>query len=94
MGGPIAVGYNCIRIEREREGFEVTCTDPKIEEQNRQRDSKDGPVGPWKDPQVEFFFDTKAQVLAFVEKAMDIALPADEYTTAFDKFAKDAKDAT
>jgi len=85
------MGYNSIRIEREREGYKVTATDPKIEEANRARDSKDGPSGPWKDPSVEYIFDTKDQTLTFIEKAMDIALPADEYSSAFDKFAKDAK---
>lgn len=88
------MGYNCIRIEREREGYEVTCTDPKIEEQNRQRDSSSGPSGPWKDPNVEFYFETKEQVVAFVEKAIDIALPPDEFSTAFDKLAKEAKGTT
>jgi len=88
------MGYSCIRIERERDGFKVVASDPKIEAQNRARDSKDGPSAPWKDPNVEFLFDTKAQTIAFVEKAIDIALPADEYTTAFDKLAKEAKETT
>lgn len=85
------MSYNSIRIERERGGFKVSATDPKIEASNRARDSKDGPCAPWKDPNVEFIFEEKSQVLAFVDKAMDIALPADEYTSAFDKFAKEAK---
>lgn len=84
------MSYNRIRIERERSGFKVCATDPKIEAQNRARD-KDGVSAPWKDPEVDFIFETKEQVLKFVDKAMDIALPADEYTTAFDKFAKEAK---
>lgn len=84
------MSYNCIRIERERNGFSVKATDPAIEKANRERDGKDGPSAPWKDPQVEFAFDTKEQVLTFVEKAMDIALPADEYSSAFDKLAKEA----
>lgn len=88
------MSYNCIRIEREREGFEVTCTDPKIEAANRARDGKNGGCAPWDDPQVEYTFETKAQVLAFLDKAIDIALPADEYSTAFDKLAKQAKEAS
>lgn len=84
--------YDSIRIERERDGFCVRCSDPAIEEENRKRDSKDGPSGPWKDPNVEFEFETKAQVLAFIDKAIDIALPKDDYSTAFDKIAKEAKD--
>jgi len=87
------MGYNSIRIERERGGYKVCASDPKIEELNRARDSKDGPSGPWRDPNVEFIFETKEQTLKFVEKAMDLALPADEYTSAFDKYAKEAKGA-
>jgi hypothetical protein len=85
------MGYNCIRIERERNGFSVSASDPAIVEANNKRNGKgyDGP-SEWKDPNVEFQFDTKAQVLAFLEKAMDIALPADEYSSAFDKLAKEA----
>ncbi len=83
------MSYNCIRIERERNGFSVKATDPAIEAENRKRREDDGP-SEWKDPQVEFQFDTKAQVLTFVEKAMDIALPVDEYSSAFDKLAKEA----
>lgn len=86
------MGYNCIRIERERDGFCVHATDPEIEKQNRARDGKEGPSAPWRDPSVEFTFETKAQLLAFVDKAIDIALPQDEYSSAFDKIAKDAKE--
>lgn len=85
------MSYNCIRIERERNGFSVKATDPAIEEANNKRRDKDydGP-SEWKDPNVEFSFDTKEQVLAFVTKAIDVALPADEYSSAFDKLAKEA----
>lgn len=83
------MGYSCIRIERERDGYEVNCTDPAIQKANEQRNKGDGP-SEWKDPNVEFKFETKEQVLKFLEKAMDIALPADTYTSAFDKLAKEA----
>lgn len=89
MKGLRAVGYSCIRIERERDGYEVNCTDPAIQKANEQRSMGDGP-SEWKDPNVEFKFETKEQVLKFLEKAMDIALPADTYTSAFDKLAKEA----
>jgi hypothetical protein len=82
------VSYNCIRIERERDKFSVKATDPVIEKRNRERKSGDGAM--WEDPQVEYTFDTKEQVLAFVEKAIDIALPKDEYVSEFDKLAKEA----
>ncbi len=79
------MSYNSIRIERDRNKFTVRATDPAIEKKNRE--SKDAP---WIDPAVEYSFDTKAQVLKFVESAMDIALPEDEYSSAFDKLAKEA----
>lgn len=82
--------YNCIRIEREREGYEVKVNDPEIQKQNEARNTKgDGPCEPWKDPEVEFHFETKEQVLAFLEKAMDIALPAETFSSAFDRIAKE-----
>lgn len=85
------MGYNSIRISRERDGYEVRATDPEIEKANRARDTEKAPIGSWQDPDVEYKFETKEQVLAFIDKAMDIALPADEYSSAFDKLAKEAK---
>lgn len=84
------MSYNCIRIERERNGFSVSATDPAIAAENDKRCEGGSTSQPWKDPSVEFQFDTKEQVLAFLTKAMDIALPADEYSSAFDKLAKEA----
>lgn len=87
------MGYNCIRIERERNGFEVRCTDPAIQKQNEARNKSSGGdmvCSPWKDPEVSFQFDTKEQVLKFIDSAMDLALPADTYTSEFDKLAKEA----
>lgn len=78
-----------ITICRDRNGFSVRATDPEIEKKNRARD-RDKECTPWVDPSVEYNFETKDQVLAFVGKAIDIALPADEFTSAFDKLAKEA----
>lgn len=83
------MSYSCIRIERERGGFSVRVTDPEIVAANRANSKSDGPSD-WTDPDVEFPFETKEQVLAFLDKAMDKALPADEYSSAFDKIAKEA----
>ena len=92
MGECVPMGYNSIRIERNRSGYNVHATDPAIEKANRERErGTNGPVGEWRDPHVEFEFSDKKQVLEFVDKAMDIALPADEYSTAFDKLAKEVK---
>jgi hypothetical protein len=87
------MSYNSIRISRERKGFKVCATDPAIEKKNRERNKGDSCCAPWEDPNVEYIFDKKEQVLAFVDKAMDIALPADEYTSEFDKLAKEAQKA-
>lgn len=80
------MSYNSIRIERDRNKFTVRATDPAIEKANRER--KDD--APWQESSVEYSFDTKEQVIAFITSAMDIALPTDEYTSAFDKLAKEA----
>jgi len=85
------MGYNSIRIERERDKFCVHATDPEIEKKNRERDKSSDCCAPWSDPSVEYQFDTKEQVLAFLEKAIDIALPQDDYSSAFDKIAKEAQ---
>lgn len=85
------MGYNSIRIERERDKFCVHATDPEIDKKNRERDKGSDCCVPWTDPSVEYTFDTKEQVLSFLEKAIDIALPADEYSSAFDKIAKEAQ---
>lgn len=85
------MGYNSIRIERERTGYSVRATDPAIEKANQARNHKSDECAPWKDPSVEFTFETKEATLKFLDKAMDIALPADEYSSAFDKIAKEAQ---
>lgn len=93
MKGECAImSYSSIRIERERNGYEVRCTDPAIQKANEARNKRheDGPSEPWQDPDVEYSFDTKEQVLAFLAKAIDIALPEDIYTSTFDKLAKEA----
>lgn len=86
------MGYGCSRIviERNQNGFEVTVTDPKIAAANEARSGKDGAIAPWRDPSVEYQFTTKQQVMDFVEAAFDKALPEEEYSTTFDKLAKDA----
>lgn len=84
------MGYNSIRIERERGGFKVRATDPKIEAANRARD-KGGECLPWRDAEVEFIFTSKEATLKFIDSAIDIALPVDEYTSAFDTLAKAAE---
>jgi len=69
-------------IERIRNGFEVTVTDPKIVKQNNTRD-KNG-YAPYKDPQVEYGFKNVKEVLTFLEANLEKALPAESYSSTFD----------
>lgn len=85
------MGYgSCsIEIERNKNGYEVTVTDPKIVAANEARDGK-GIATTWKSPEIEYQFTTKEQVLAFIESAFDDALPEEAYSSTFDKLAKEA----
>ena len=88
-GSTYVGSYNSIRISRERSTFCVTVTDPEIEKKNSARSGCDS-LTPWIDPNVKYDFADKASVLKFLDKAMDIALPEDTYTSTFDKLAKEA----
>lgn len=88
------MGYNNIRISRERGAYSVRATDPAIEAANKARNKTGGdccsPSGEWNDPEVEYTFETKDQVMKFLDGAIDIALPVDTFTSTFDKLAKEA----
>lgn len=71
--------YSC-RIERVSNGYTVRVDDPKIRAANR----KPGRTGEWKDPTREFAFKNIKEVLGFLEKNLDKALPADDFETSFD----------
>lgn len=86
------MSYERISIGREGGKFEVRATDPEIRKKNNERKSGDCcSPSEWQDPEVKYSFDTKEQVLAFVDKAIDIALPEDAFTSTFDKLAKEAQ---
>ena len=68
--------YDSISISRERSSFCVKLTDPELVKANRARDMEKSTTA-WQDPHVEYDFPDKAAVLKFLDKAMDIALPAD-----------------
>ena len=70
-----------VYIERKQNGYEVEITDPKIVEQNRDPKSK----APWREPKKSYVFKDVKEVLAFLNKNLDKALPVDEYTSSFDK---------
>lgn len=73
----------CIRLSRKGTGFEVCVDDPKISETNRSG------KGEWRDPTQKYSFERWEQVTEFLTKIVDQALPADEYSSAFDKAAKE-----
>jgi hypothetical protein len=70
----------CIRIERAENGYTVSAIDPKIAAEN------DKPGSKWRDPNREYVFKTIGEVMAFVEKIADIALPVE--TSSPDPFSK------
>lgn len=78
------MGDYCCRIERLNNGFEVEMKDPEIVKANNKRSGKSNEPAPWKDPYVSFAFTTKEEVLKFLEKNLDKALPDDTYSTSFD----------
>lgn len=77
-----------VRIERLANGFEVEITDPKIMEANRKADSK----SPWRDPHVGYAFKTVQEVIDFLSKNLEKAMPADEYDSAFSEAAEEDDD--
>jgi hypothetical protein len=82
--------YVC-KIERLQNGFEVEIRDPKIAEQNNKK-SKPGTVTAWKDPNVSYAFKTVKEVLDFLDKNLEKALPMDEYESSFAEAAKEGED--
>lgn len=70
----------CVKIERARNGYEVTVTDPKIVEYNRKKKMDET----WRNPEVSYVFKSIEEVQKFLGKALDKALPLDEYTASFD----------
>ena len=67
-----------LRIERASNGYIIHARDPKIEEANRK------PKGDYKDPNVDILCKTSAEVLSWLKKNLDKAMPAGKsYDTAF-----------
>jgi bifunctional DNase/RNase len=68
-----------VRIKRLANGYTISVDDPKIEAANRKR--KDSV--PWVDPTREFVFANVADVLEWLEKNLDKALPDDDFDSSF-----------
>jgi hypothetical protein len=79
-----------IRIERTQNGYLVSMTDPELVKQNDKRDKGGDCCAPWQDPQVKYSFEDKQGVIDFITANIDKALPVDEYSSTFDKAAKEA----
>ena len=65
-------------IERVANGYEVEVTDPKVHKKNMGD-------GPYNVATKEYVFNTVDEVLTFLTKNLDKALPADEYDSSFDE---------
>lgn len=75
-------------IERVANGYEVEVTDPKIA-----KNSGAMPIdGPYRSSEKEYVFKTVDEVLTFLTKNLDKALPADEYDSSFDEAVAEDED--
>ena len=82
---------HCIRVERNRNGYEVTVTDPKVIEENEK--GREGSAISWKSPHLEYQFKSKDEAVKFITDVFDDVLPEpdDQYAAAFDKAAEEAR---
>ena len=73
-----------IRIQKTISGYELRLRDPAIVAENKKL-GKGEAYGPkWQDPCREFVLKDKKALLSFLDKNIDKALPADDYTSSFD----------
>lgn len=79
------MAYAC-RIEKLNNGYEVELRDPEIVKANSKG------KGAYRDPCVAYCFNTVDEVLAFLKKNLDKALPDDEYSSSFDAALDDDED--
>jgi len=76
-------------IERVANGYEVEVTDPK------QKAMNNGPQSinkPYRSAEKEYVFKTVDEVLTFLTKNLDKALPADDYDSSFDEALAEDED--
>jgi hypothetical protein len=86
------MGDYCCRIEKMSNGYEVEIKDPAIVRANSKRDNSKGPYVPYKDPMRSFVFKTTAEVVAFLTKNLDKAMPDDEFDSSFDAAVSESED--
>jgi hypothetical protein len=76
-----------IRIERATNGYIIHARDPAVSKANAK--SK----GEWKDPNVDILCKTIPEVMSWLKKNLDKAMPADKsYDTAFAEAAVEDDD--
>lgn len=90
--GAEPMGDYCCRIEKMSNGYEVEIKDPAIVKANAKRDNGKGPYVPYKEPMRSFVFKTTAEVVAFLTKNLDKAMPDDEFDSTFDAAVAESDD--
>ena len=89
-GEPISMSNFDIRIQKTISGYELRLRDPAIDKKNKEL-AKGEAYGPkWQDPCREFVLKDKKALLSFLDKNIDKALPADDYTSSFDAAVAEA----
>ena len=73
-----------VRIERLTNGYTIRLRDQKIVKANSARDFKSEKPTPYRDPNREYVFKSVDEVLKFLKGNLDKALPADDFSSAFD----------
>lgn len=74
-----------VKIEKLSNGYEVEIRDGK-------QTMKNSKPGPYKDPWCGYAFKSVAEVVAFLEKNLDKATPAEEFESSFDAAAAEDDD--
>ena len=78
-----------IRIERVQNGYVMEITDPDIVKANKGKESYGKG---WRDPDVKYTFEESDDLVEFLRKNIDKALPMDEYDSSFDAAVKEITD--
>lgn len=79
---------NCrVVIERVANGYEVEVTDPELKAKNEGKSMLS-----YSSPTKDYVFKTVDEVLTFLTKNLDKALPADEYDSSFDTAVEELDD--
>ena len=76
-----------VRIERATNGYIIHARDPKVEAENRK------PKSEYRDPSVDILCKTTTEVMSWLKKNLDKAMPSSKsYDTAFAEAAVEDDD--